>query len=317
MTRRRAPIEVFTLSFLDVISCAFGAVVMLILLAKGGEQDGRADALIAEQIERALTQAQQEKAELEQELTEVSKSKSSAKSNESIALLAQAKLQGKIQAAERQLAQIKSEGRNVSIPKVIDKPVPEPVAASTQGKKQVRDQEVGGIPVDRSYVIFILDTSGSMKQVWGSVISSMSNILNNHPKVKGFQIMSDGGELLYRGTEGRWIPDTPTDRANSLSRMRGWSGSSNSSPTRGVKRALQLYATYAQDTSIYVIGDDFKENSFDNALRSINQFNTVGGKKQARIHGIAFYTGRREMFKFSRLMREVAAQNNGTFITYQ
>jgi hypothetical protein len=36
---QRAPIEVFNLSFLDIISCAFGAVVMLVLLAKNGEQD--------------------------------------------------------------------------------------------------------------------------------------------------------------------------------------------------------------------------------------------------------------------------------------
>ncbi|MFT6738356.1 MAG: hypothetical protein ACJA0G_002506, partial [Kangiellaceae bacterium] len=32
MKKMRSPIEVFSLSFLDVISCAFGAVVMLILL---------------------------------------------------------------------------------------------------------------------------------------------------------------------------------------------------------------------------------------------------------------------------------------------
>ena len=36
---QRAPVEVFNIAFLDIISCAFGAVVMLVLLAKNGTED--------------------------------------------------------------------------------------------------------------------------------------------------------------------------------------------------------------------------------------------------------------------------------------
>ena len=32
-----------------------------------------------------------------------------------------------------------------------------------------RDEEAGGILVDRDYVIFIVDTSGSMRELWGRV----------------------------------------------------------------------------------------------------------------------------------------------------
>ena len=34
---------------------------------------------------------------------------------------------------------------------------------------QRRVKEVGGIPVDSEYVVFIIDTSGSMKALWGKV----------------------------------------------------------------------------------------------------------------------------------------------------
>ena len=62
--------------------------------------------------------------------------------------------------------------------------------------KNIRDEEVGGIPVDSDYVIFIIDTSGSMKQIWGRVSSEIINVLNIHPKVKGFQIINDLGKSL-------------------------------------------------------------------------------------------------------------------------
>ena len=37
MKRRKPPIEIFSMSFLDIISCAFGAVILLFVLSKQAE----------------------------------------------------------------------------------------------------------------------------------------------------------------------------------------------------------------------------------------------------------------------------------------
>ena len=61
---------------------------------------------------------------------------------------------------------------------------------------------IGGIPVDSEYVIFIIDTSGSMfNYVWPTLLKKIEETLNIYPKVKGFQVMSDEG--------GLHVPDLP------------------------------------------------------------------------------------------------------------
>ena len=52
---QRAPVEVFNIAFLDIISCA-GAVVMLVLLAKNGTEDterGPSNVVLIDQVLQA------------------------------------------------------------------------------------------------------------------------------------------------------------------------------------------------------------------------------------------------------------------------
>ena len=37
MKRRKPPLEIFSMSFLDIISCAFGAIILLFVLSKQAE----------------------------------------------------------------------------------------------------------------------------------------------------------------------------------------------------------------------------------------------------------------------------------------
>ena len=67
--KRREPIEIFSLSFLDIISCAFGAVVMLILLAKNADQGEYNDAGQVANLVIALDGAEQQLQQLQQALT--------------------------------------------------------------------------------------------------------------------------------------------------------------------------------------------------------------------------------------------------------
>lgn len=318
MRKTRTPIEVFSLSFLDVISCAFGAVVMLILLAKNGQDgDFSQSANVAEITESitALSQAQSEleslEAQMAAQLAKLQRAQQEGASNDS---KAQA-LQTDISRAQRDLQKLNDKASGLE--KLIDR---RKRAAISVGDANERDDEVGGIPVDSDYVVFIIDTSGSMKIMWNKVVDSMREVLNNHPEVKGFQVMSDNGEYLLPSSAGRWRSDTSAQRNGILRAMRSWTGSSNSSPVEGIELALQAYGRRTDSLALYVFGDDYSGGSYDVTLASINRLNTNGkGEKIARIHAIGFRQAKRELgqdsLKFATLMAEVARQNNGTFIS--
>lgn len=318
MKKTRSPIEVFSLSFLDVISCAFGAVVMLILLARNGDQDDFSDSADVAQISetiQALSEAESSlealEAQMAAQLAQLQRAQNEGASNQT-----QAKaLEVEIVRSQRNLKELTDQASGLEIALERRKR-----AAINTGDADERDDEVGGIPVDSDYVVFIVDTSGSMKIMWKDVVDSMGEVLNNHPEVKGFQVMSDNGEYLLPSSAGRWRKDTSAQRSAILRAMRSWSGSSNSSPVEGIELALQAYGGRTNSLALYVFGDDYSGGSYDLTLTSINRLNTNSkGQKVARIHAIGFREARRNLgedsLRFSTLMTEVARQNKGTFIS--
>ncbi|MGQ8364517.1 hypothetical protein [Glaciecola sp. 1036] len=315
MRKQRAPIEVFSLSFLDVISCAFGAVVMLILLARNGDDGEYSDVSQISTVLTAITRAEASVSTLQYAIdSELDKQKQAEAETASNATQAEA-LEATIARAQNQLKQLTDKASGLEVVEQMRKQ-----AAISQGNADQRDEEVGGIPVDSDYIIFIVDTSGSMKSMWNKVLAKLDEVLEIHPKVKGFQVLSDNGEYLLRRSIGQWRTDSKATRSGILRAMQNWNGSSNSSPVEGIEAALKTYASKTDSLALYVFGDDFNGPSYDQALEDINKLNTdpSSGKKIARIHAIGFtpatigITG--EMMKFSTLMREVTRQNNGTFI---
>ena len=178
--------------------------------------------------------------------------------------------------------------------------------------REVQSTFSGGIPVDRDYVVFIIDTSGSMKRYWSLVIQQIDVILELHPKIKGFQVMSDNGEYLLEGYAASWIPDTNLVRKRIVKKLGSWSPYSNSSPAEGLERALRFHTK--KPVSIYVMGDDFTGASYDDILNKVKRMNPrqSNGEKIAKIHGIGFPWGLDE--RFPTLMRELAFQNDGVFL---
>ena len=77
-------------------------------------------------------------------------------------------------------------------------------------KKMTRS--VGGIPVDSEYIVFIIDTSGSMQRnAWRLVQKKMRETLEIYPKVKGIQIMNDMGNFLFSQYAGNGYRTPPLD----------------------------------------------------------------------------------------------------------
>jgi hypothetical protein len=312
MKLQRPPIEVFNLAFLDIISCAFGAVVMLILLAKNGDEGSYNDTRQISTLIQTITKAQASLDELVGTLSDKENLlKQLQASSASNADQAEA-LEADVARSKNNVQQLTNAASGLTKTKKEQQR-----AATSEGNATPRDEEVGGIPVDSEYVIFIVDTSGSMKRIWRKVLNTMSEVLNNHPQVKGFQVMSDNGRYLISSSRGKWGKDTPQRRQAILNAMKNWVGSSSSSPMEGIEESLKTYAQKTGSLALYILGDDYTGGSYDTALAKVNRLNTSRktGKKVARIHGIGFISRDYPSDKFSTLMREVSRQNNGTFMT--
>ena len=294
--RRRIDKEIFGTAFLDVISCALGAVILMILLAKNGDID---IILKSENIDIApnvpLNLAL--KAEV-------------LKLESEVAIIDQ-----RTRVLATRISTLDGETKSLSL-EVEDrgKSSPSPSQPTIGTMKSIY---AGGIPVGREYIIFIIDTSGSMGANWEKVMSTLTAIMDAHPKVKGLQVISDNGAYLMKGYAKKWIPDSRISRTTALDKLKTWRAWSNSSPVEGLETALKVYASRSDPVSIYVLGDDFTGKSFEAVTSTINRWNIDRntGERRAIIHGIGFSWGLGD--RYATLMREIANQNDGVFIGLQ
>ncbi len=311
MKLKKKDFDIFNLSFLDVISCGFGAVVLLVLISNTAEESSQSSLVDVESLLGQVITLENRIDGLAREIDQQKKKNDDQLAESgSLGRAAQTLSQslGKKEKEEKDLAGdleglslVQSTLQRVSIV---------PSTSST-----TRDEEVGGIPVDSDYVIFIVDTSGSMLSIWDRVSRELLNVLSIHPQVKGFQILNDQGKPLISGYSGRWIPDTPKRRKSVMNVFDSWRDASNSSPVEGIETALKRYAKPGQSMAIYVFGDDYSGSSYDPVIASITKMNTLqqNGQRLAKIHGVGFLssfsTGR-----FAILMRELTKRNGGTFL---
>ena len=184
-----------------------------------------------------------------------------------------------------------------------------------------RTDLVGGITVDSEYIIFVIDTSGSMQAVaWPTVIQKVSETLSIYPSVKGIQVLNDMGDYMFSSYKGTWMQDSPATRTSIISTLSAWSPFSNSSPVEGIREAIYTYYDPNKNISIYVFGDDFTGNSIEEVVDAVDQINVAdeSGNRRVRIHAVGFpvYIDRpnQRVYRFASLMRELAYRNNGTFV---
>jgi hypothetical protein len=190
-------------------------------------------------------------------------------------------------------------------------------------QKKSKKDAIGGIPVDSEYIVFIIDTSGSMSNfAWTKVKREMINILNIYPQVKGIQVMNDMGDYMFSSFNKKWIPDTPARRKAILNRLATWAPFSNSSPVEGIQKAIRQFYTSKNKISLYVFGDDFTGGSIGQVLKATDKINKIQGTDRlVRIHTVGFPVhfkveggNLQTATRFSALMRELSYDNNGTFI---
>lgn len=312
MKLRKKQFEIFSLSFLDVISCAFGAVVMLILISKTdidlsvAGQDS-VSSLLASLIglENSVTETRQQ---INAEIARLE----ALSAEQAATVQAKARLQQQLKALQDENAALTD---NIAGLSLVESRLRQAALPTPRKPADSRSEEVGGIPVDSDYVVFIIDTSGSMQQIWSRVSREVINVLNIHPQVKGFQILNDMGTSMISGYDGRWMSDTPSTRSSAIKLFKNWSVVSNSSPVEGIEVSLRKYAKPNITTSIYVFGDDYTGGSFDAVIDKITKQNRVlsDGRQLARIHGIGFLSPS-STDRYGILMRELTKRNGGTYL---
>jgi hypothetical protein len=322
---KRREFEVFTLSFLDCICCGFGAIILLLVLTDVGqpiviersERDlkGQIDAL-----QRQLFDLRGETDILNRELQGRVKDKDSEQRKAAILAGDLSKIRGEFKASEGNAAVAnKVEQELVAVYQTL---TAEQARLLKNAPKRIDTvAAVGGIPVDSEWIIFVVDTSGSMQaDNWENAQMVMKEILDIYPKVKGLQILDDEGKPMFPSSKGQWLQDTQAQRAKIVSQMVNWKAYSNSSPVEGIGAAVQGWWSADKKISVYVIGDDFTGGSIEAALSAVRKYNPVDarGRHRIRIHAIGMPDGPNSPpfinSRFAALMRAMCDDNEGTFV---
>jgi len=301
MKKVRERVEAFGLSFLDIISCGFGAVVMLILIFKFSPVNVDEAPKISAQ--KLFEQLIYEETNLAENIKNLQLEKVRLNTFEKVETSLSGSLRRAKETNQALVAEIREKTELLARKRF--------VAEREEVKFSEPVRAVAGIPVDRKYVVFVVDTSGSMKKIWKEVTKKMEDILKVHPKLLGFQVMNDNGRYILTGYAKSWISDTPSMRKTILGRFAGWQAWSNSSPSEGLKTALMHYRRYLDDLAIYVFGDDYSGADFDGVINQVSGLN----RGKARIHAFNFISPAASTDRFSTLMREIAYRNNGAFLS--
>jgi len=323
--RSRGGVDIFNLSFLDVVSCGFGAIILLLVIVKVSEPHVieklavDLSGLLA-RLEAEWFQVRGETDVLNREL--ITKQEQLSASREKLA-----RLKGDLSSVRGQYAATRNEHDAQSIIQSRLASAKQELSAEMRrllGPGYRRSNAtIGGVPVDSEYIIFIIDTSGSMnRNAWPLVLRKVSEVLEIYPQVKGIQVMNDMGDYMFSQYQGQWIPDTPARRNAINKRLAGWTPFSNSSPVEGIEAAIRRFYATDKRISLYVFGDDFAHGSIQAVIDTVDQLNRAdkSGKRRVRIHAVGFPVLFAQggispnAVRFAALMRKLAEDNNGSFV---
>ena len=242
--KKRRENEAFGLSFLDVITCGFGAIILLLMIAKTGVPavlEASVEPLdgIVKQLQAQLFQIRGEAKVLNRDLNA---------RHEQLSIWDEkvAKLQRELVNVQVRYAGLAEDSPFNTIIKgeleLALQQLSEEMQRLLSQREEQKTDFIGGIPVDSEYIIFIIDTSGSMFQYsWNKMIKQLITILDVYPRVKGIQILNDMGDYMFSRYRGKWMPDTPGRRRVVINPLRSWNPFSNSSPLEVITRAIRTF----------------------------------------------------------------------------
>jgi hypothetical protein len=322
----RREIAEFGMSFLDVICCGFGAIILLLMITKTVQP---------QIIEASTINLDGKVAKLQEQLFEIRGETTILNRDLNAKHEQLSEYEERIAILRGQLASVKSRHDSLNVQTNSNDIVMEQLAIARQSlseeqkrllgsQYQSKNNLIGGIPVDSEYIIFIIDTSGSMfSYAWERMITELQATLSIYPEVKGIQILNDMGNYMFSRYRGKWIPDTPGRRKVIVDTLRNWNAFSNSSPVEGITQAIKTFHDPGKKISVFVFGDEFTGDSIAQVVDVVSRINGVDdqGNQLVRIHAVGFpvqfiraphlqTTG----IRFATLMRELTYRNGGTFV---
>lgn len=311
MKTKRSSIDPFNLAFLDIISCGFGAVVLLILIFSPFQGENDVDEFDYSEVLSELSEYAALKKQVDSQRSDYQSLKSKVDSEAKLLVegrQTETELRQKLIEANRRADELAALIASENAAKNAQLAAKRAAAERAKRGSSV-PTEAGGIPVDRKYIVFVVDTSGSMKDIWPAVTDQVKKILDVHPEVSGINVVNDNGFYLINGYAKGWIPDTPQWRKRLLGFFRNFNATSSSDPTKGVRTILRDYRVQASDMAIYVLGDDFSGGDIDSSVRQMTRENSG-----ARINAFSFVSPRAQTDRFSTVMRELSQRNDGAFL---
>ena len=323
MRKQRRELQEASISFLDVISCGFGAIVLLLVIARVGDPSALEEA--ENQLMGSVKDYQERLFKIRGDSVVLDERLQSRKQQLSELTERIARLKAKLASVSKQSNQLsQSQSREKEQLQLVLQVLSEEMERLLGPEFQQKNQLVGGIPADSDYIIFVIDTSGSMQAAaWEKVKKEMLNILDIYPEVKGIQVLNDMGQYMFNNNRKQWIADSPQTRKNIIDKLSTWAPFSNSSPVEGINTAIQTFYKPGRKISIYTLGDDYQGRSIRNVVKAVDQLNRAnrGANRLVRIHAIGFPvhfppggTPSASAIRFAALMRELSYNNGGTFI---
>jgi hypothetical protein len=326
--RKKRDADSFTMSFLDIMCCGFGAVILLMMISKTSPEETQSALEVSAaptagavlDLQRQLFALRGETNVLNRDLNAKHEQLSEYDSRIARLRAELSSLQGKEDATAGNSTDYEKMEGELSLARQTLTEEMKRLQAGTR----VNTDSVGGVPVDSEYVIFIIDTSGSMfNYAWNRMMAVMQETLELYPALKGIQVMSDEGDYMFSSFRGQWIEDSPARRQAIMQRLRTWNPFSDSSPVEGIIAAIRTFYEPGKKISLYVLGDEFTGQSISDVVSTVDRLNSAGadGQRLVRIHGIGFpvqFSQPRRYqttgIRFATLMRELARRNGGTFV---
>ena len=196
--KKERDFEAFGLSFMDCICCGFGAIILLFVLTKISKDSYvRNSRLLAsnshlnpkftvspeaetalQELEHQLREMRRERQRLENRMMErsfdlVSTFSDMEKHQETLA-----NLENKLMDQELDKKVHQRVGDQLSTAR---QQLSAEMKRLLQSLPKPQDRIIGGIPVDSEYVVFIVDTSGSMRRQWTFVRRKIKETLEIYP----------------------------------------------------------------------------------------------------------------------------------------
>ncbi len=326
--KRKRSTQIFSLSFLDVICCGFGAIILLFVITMGKKTKEITNLRIA--LERIIQQRMLQLNEYDLAIEEIDVLVSLEQDKERANVIEKKDIDAVLAKIQNQI-----NDKKFSQDKLLtDLEQLEEELAVMQTDPEIEQNVIVpspvGVPVESNHIAFVIDTSGSMRDpstslVWGYVIQKFEETLDSYPEVKGIQLLdADGHFIMGRGIRNKWMPDSPETRDYMVRAVRLYPNHSDSNPVPGIAQAIRNLAepdNEDMEMGIYVFGDEFTGRS-EPVLKTLDNLNKgKDGERLALINAIGFPNLIRNALslsqsglKFANLMRELTYEHGGAFV---